>query len=310
MNLPPVFLRPIGRSGGTLFVTMLDAHPELAMSYEIYEDRLIDTKGTPMEAGAIVNELKNVRPADGNQDAWIRALADRNLQVFIWRACRAGLDVQQVLEQVSLFNDAKKKLDTLDGRLELIEMLMVYKMQLLGKKIWGGKAAVDPRALHKRNPHAKFFIMIRDGRDILASRLNTGKFDTDPTAVAKEWVGMLSDFRDFALATGVHATEISYEELVYQPEQVLTKVCEIIGVEYSPKMLSFHEQDMSLFRNPYGHLSHKQIAKGLNANTIGRWKRDLTAKQVDEFCLVAGYLLDDLGYMSHNLQVLPENANT
>lgn len=304
MNLPPVFLHPVGRSGGTLFVTMLDAHPQIAMSYEIYEDRLIDANGSPMDAGEIVNQIENCRPADGDQDLWIKALADNNLQVFIWRARRAGLDVQQVLEQVRLFNDENKKLDTLDGRLELIEMLMINKMQLLGKKIWGGKAAVDPRALHIRNPQAKFFIMIRDGRDILASRLNTGNFDTDPTAVATEWVTMINNFRSFASDEGVIATEISYENLVHQPQQVLTKVCEIIGVEYSSKMLSFHEQEMSLFRNPYGHLSYKQIAKGLNSNTIGRWKRDLTTKQVDEFCLVAGDLLDDLSYLSNDSQTV------
>lgn len=304
MSFPPVFLRPVGRSGGTLFVTMLDAHPEIAMSYEIYEDRLIKTNGSPMIASEIVDELNNSRPTDGDQDTWIKSLKDKNLQVFMWRARRAGLDVQHILEQVGLLNDENRKLDTLDGRLELIEKLMICKMQLLGKTIWGGKAAVDPRALHKRNPKAKFFIMVRDGRDILASRLNTGNFQTDPSAVAKEWVSMVSDFRDFALVPGVNATEISYEKLVYQPEQVLAEVCEIIGVEYSPKMLSFHEQDMALFRNPYGHLSHQQIAKGLNANTIGRWKRGLTAKQVDEFCEVAGDLLEDLGYLCINSQAV------
>ncbi len=298
MTKPPVFLRPVGRSGGTLFVTMLDAHPDLAMSYEIYEDRLLDVSGQPMVPQAIATELEQRRPADHNQDAWIKALADRNLQVFMWRARRAGLDVDEVLAQFHEFAEAGKTFRTLDGRLELIERLMIYKMTKLGKKVWGGKAAVDPRALHTRHPDASFFIMVRDGRDILASRLNTGEFETDPRKVADEWVGMLSDFHAFASQANVRAMEIRYEKLVDEPEHVLREVCEQVGVDYSPLMLSYHEQDMSLFRNPYGHLSHHQIARGLNTETIGRWRRDLSTEQVDAFCEVAGELLDKLGYLS------------
>ena len=215
----------------------------------------------------------------------------------MWRARRAGLDVDEVLAQFHEFAEAGKTFQTLDGRLELIERLMIYKMTKLGKKVWGGKAAVDPRSLHKRHPDASFFIMVRDGRDILASRLNTGDFETDPRMVADEWVGMLDNFHAFTSQSNVRAMEVRYERLVHEPEQVLREVCEQIGVDYSPLMLSYHEQDMSLFRNPYGHLSHTQIARGLNAETIGRWRRDLSTDQVDAFCEVAGDLLDKLGYL-------------
>ena len=34
----PIFVRHISRSGGTLVTTILDAHPDVAMSYEIYEN--------------------------------------------------------------------------------------------------------------------------------------------------------------------------------------------------------------------------------------------------------------------------------
>ena len=310
MTIPPVFLRPVGRSGGTLFVTMLDAHPDMAMSYEIYEDRLLDCSGKPMDPASIADELQRCRPADSNQDAWIKALADRNLQVFMWRARRAGLDVEDVLARVQQFADASNTLETIDGRLELIDRLMIQKMTKLGKKVWGGKAAVDPRTLHKRHPDASFFIMVRDGRDILASRLNTGDFETDPRKVAAEWVGMISDFHAFASEANVRAMEVRYERLVHEPEQVLREVCEQVGVDYSPSMLSYHEQDMSLFRNPYGHLSHNQIARGLNAQTIGRWRRDLSTEQIDAFCEVAGDLLDKLGYLSADSETISHSSLT
>ena len=37
---PPIFIRGLSRSGGTLMVTLLDAHPDIAMSYELYPQML------------------------------------------------------------------------------------------------------------------------------------------------------------------------------------------------------------------------------------------------------------------------------
>ena len=51
MGNPPIFPIPMGRTGGSLFVTTLDAHPALAMSYEIYQDRLPATGGRPLAVG-------------------------------------------------------------------------------------------------------------------------------------------------------------------------------------------------------------------------------------------------------------------
>ena len=36
----PIFVRGMSRSGGTLVVTLLDAHPDVAMSYELYPNVL------------------------------------------------------------------------------------------------------------------------------------------------------------------------------------------------------------------------------------------------------------------------------
>ena len=44
----PIFVRGLSRSGGTLMVTILDAHPDLAMSYELYPS-LLEPDGSGMD---------------------------------------------------------------------------------------------------------------------------------------------------------------------------------------------------------------------------------------------------------------------
>jgi hypothetical protein len=295
-EIPPVFLTPMGRTGGTLLVTMLDAHPDLAMSYEIYEDRLLDEQGRPLSPRWIIDGFERARDAAADPASWIKAVEGTNIQVFFYRARRAGLEVDVILEEIRALAEAGGTLETLDGRLDLIERLMDRKMRQVGKRAWGGKAKVDPRALHRRHPDASFLAMVRDGRDVLASMMHTGDFDTEPEKVAADWVRHLEDFRAFCAEQGVRGLLVSYERLVREPEPVLREVCSFIGVPYAAEMLAYHERDMPLFRNPHGHLSYRQIARGLNAESIGRWRRDLTESQVESFARVAGPLLQDLGY--------------
>lgn len=42
-SVEPIFVRGISRSGGSLTATILDAHPDISMSYEIYP-RLLGRK--------------------------------------------------------------------------------------------------------------------------------------------------------------------------------------------------------------------------------------------------------------------------
>ncbi|HWB21025.1 MAG TPA: sulfotransferase, partial [Phycisphaerales bacterium] len=216
-DLGPVFLTPMGRTGGTLFVTMLDAHPDLAMSYEIYEDRLMSDSGPALRLDWIILQLRAAGRAHTDQTECIRALPDKNLQTFMFRARRAGLDVPEILEEFELYALDAGELDSLDGRLNIIDRLMRRKMRKTGKRIWGGKARVNPRDLHRRHPNAKFFAMIRDGRDVLASMLKTGSFQTNPQRAAHEWTSHIRSFREFADSTGAQAMEISYERLVHHP---------------------------------------------------------------------------------------------
>jgi len=295
---PPIFLRAMGRTGGTMFVTMLDAHPQIAMSYEIYQDRLFRDEGEPIEPAWAIEILQQTRNANGNR--WVKQIPDKNFKIFVARARRANVDVDELLKELEQFYQEGRDFNTLDGRLDFIERLMVYKMRKIGKQFWGGKVAtVDPIKLYCRHPKAHFFAMIRDGRDVLASQLNVGNFKTNARKCAREWRDGILDFRNFMKQQSVRAMMIGYETLVEKPEDTMKDVCEFIGVEYNPSTLHFHEMEMDLFKNPHGHLSHRQIKEGINANSIGRWKRDLSEEEIGRFFEIAGDLLVEYGYIDN-----------
>jgi len=75
-----IFVRGLSRSGGTLMVTVLDAHPKVAMSYEIYEHLL-----APSDEGH--DKLESLIGARTKRTLFFKKTAskveDKQLQTFI-----------------------------------------------------------------------------------------------------------------------------------------------------------------------------------------------------------------------------------
>lgn len=294
MKNGPIFIHPSARTGGTLLNTMLDAHPLIAMSYEIYEELLLDDKGIPYSIESVTSLIKQAEHE--NDDIWIRNVTERNLKVFIARARRGNIYVSEFLAQIKIFAGKGGHFDDLHGRLDFIDQLMQYRMVKKDKQFWGGKARVNPYLLYERHPLAKIFSMVRDGRDVLASRLNVGKFKTDVFQYSKEWRQEILTFRQFRKQSNAHALEIHYETLVRKPVGIINMICEFIGVPFSEDMITFHEREPDLFKHPHGHLSYTQLTAGLNSNSVGRWKTDLSVEQVRIFEEHNSDLLLDYGY--------------
>jgi hypothetical protein len=291
MKHKPIFLRAIPRSGGTLLATLFDAHQDIAMSYEIYENYLSDKHGNPLEPQQILGWFEHIVSNSKDDVQWIKQLPDNNLRVFLFRARRGGLSVIEILEILKNFVGTGNSFETSAGRLYFIEALMQKKAQNYGKSVWGGKTQADLYKLHDRHPDACFFIMRRDPRDMYASMKNKGSFRYTATEAATLWKERILEFRKFVRRRNPKAMEICYEELVTRPVAVLTEICRLTDVEYNPAMLDYHKQNLTLFQNPHGHLSNDQLQKGLNTQSIDRWKRDLNSDEVESVIAVARDLI-------------------
>jgi hypothetical protein len=115
------------------------------------------------------------------------------------------------------FRAAGRRLTGPDDQLDLIDTLLIQQANAVGKPIVGSKMRVDPLILHRRHPRALFLMMLRDGRDILASRLHVGNFRQSAADVAREWSASLADFERFLQETDAMGQLVPYEALVGDP---------------------------------------------------------------------------------------------
>jgi len=177
-----------------------------------------------------------------------------------------------------------------------IERLALAKAQQEGKTHWGTKIGSIQQPLHELWPDAHFLFMQRDGRDVAASRKMVGDFGQGIDHIAGAWRDQIRRFRKFSEQPGVHVHFVRYETLVTNPEPELRAIVDFLDLPWSDQLLAHQDQDLTIYRNPTGHLSRDQVNKPMNDASIGRWKRDLTADEVVVFEREAGELLAELGY--------------
>ena len=283
----PIFVRGMSRSGGTLMVTLLDAHPDVAMSYELYP-HLLDV-GEPVDIKRLADIVRK-----GKRRTYLRDIGHQSLVTFINRCPRGGLDHTDVADLLERLAGEGLDFSTPAGRLRFIEQCGLAKMTRLGKRRWGMKCTNDYLTYVQRWAGARFVNMLRDGRDVLASQLNTGNFKKTPAEVARAWISTHKKFFELASEGAIRAIAVRYEALATDPKPELEAVCACLGLEFTEDLLSHTSQDLTVFKA--SHLSADRINKCIDASRIGRWRRDLTDAQLAEFRSVAQGGLSAYGY--------------
>ena len=113
----------------------------------------------------------------------------------------------------------------------------------------------------------------------------------------------MSRFEQFAAKPGVKARLVNYERLTSEPEAELREVINFLGLPWDDRVLAFHDEDLTIYKTPMGHLSADQVNKPINTSSVGRWKRDLTAEEIAQFESIAGPTLARLGYEVYQPQL-------
>ncbi len=286
----PVFVRGMSRSGGTLLVTLLDAHRDVAMSYELYPN-LLETGG----------ELDLKVLAQGLQSTWQRLrleslVPDKKVRTFFARCERGGVSLGEAGQLLARLVSEKLDFSTEFGRYRFVELLGLEKMRKAGKSRWGMKCSNDFDGYLKAWKSPYFLNVLRDGRDVLASQLNTGEFKNTPTDVAVGWMNTHTRFEQYIANPSVNARMVRYENLVTDPEPELRGIFEFLGLPFDTATLRHEEQDLTVFKA--SHLSKKRVKQGIDATKVGRWRNDLSAQQLEEFMAAAGPAMSHFGYNS------------
>jgi len=272
--------------------TLLDAHRDVAMSYELYPPMLVtkepvdlDRLASGLLAHSDINVIRRKHP---------EVFPSQLIQNFILRVARGGLNHHDFARFVQALDREGLGFDTVAGRMRLIEMLGLEKMKRSGKSRWGMKNSADFADYLSVWPEAIFLNMLRDGRDVLASQLNTGKFDPDPKVLGANWSKAMQELEQLAARPDVRAKMVRYETLAHEPESVLKEICALASLDFDPAMLHHTEQDLTIFK--VRHLSGKRLSQSVDTSMIGRWKTDLSREQFDGFMSSAADTMEHFGY--------------
>jgi hypothetical protein len=88
--------------------------------------------------------------------------------------------------------------------------------------------------------------------------------------------------------------EVRYEDLATEPEREVRRVLAFVGEEFEPGVLEYHRQEHD---TPAAtESSADQVARPVYTSSIGRWKRDLSARELKTFMKFGAETLARLGY--------------
>jgi hypothetical protein len=282
---PSPFVVGVPRSGTTLLRLMLDAHPELAIPPE--------THFVP----AVIRAVRRGRTADGVAGV----ITDHRRWVDF------GLDRDELHERI-------RALGPMYAGAAIRAFYELYA-EKQGKPRWGDKTpgyATRMRRIQRALPEARFIHVMRDGRDVVASRARRAQRDPLPVDVAaRRWKRRVLSTRRRAKDIE-HYVEVRYEQLVADPEETLRRVCDFVELPFEGAMLDYHERaaerlaeiDRDLPARRGRHeleagpriAAHGHAAEPPLPERAGAWREEMGPEDVAVFEAEAGDLLGDLGY--------------
>jgi hypothetical protein len=166
-----------------------------------------------------------------------------------------------------------------------------------GKQRWGEKTpdhAKCWKAVLAGFPSMQVVHIIRDGRDVALSWRNARFGPKHIHLLADRWVKYLNtmdELRDNLPADAY--CEVRYEDLIADAEPVLRRVCEFLGEDYAPSMLTFHLNESGY---PTDKTNNANLHKPVIKENREKWRTLLSSREKRLFEAVAGEELTRRGY--------------
>jgi protein-tyrosine sulfotransferase len=123
--------------------------------------------------------------------------------------------------------------------------------------------------LHLVNSNVIFIFLIRDIRDVIASRMKY--FNESPEKAFRRYYTAMRAAEKFKELQPSHFLQIRYEDLVYNTKDILSQLCNRTGLLYSDDMLTDPLQKLGDDHLPH----HTEVHLPVSDKGIGRWKDQL-----------------------------------
>lgn len=248
----PIFIIGVGRSGTTLLMTMLNAHSRICFPPEAtFLHRYLCRPKAHKKIKKDKSQLFNLLNEDSNFK-------------------RLKMKAEDVLDNMN--NDWNLK-----GY--YLNMLRKYAISKR-KNFIGDKYPRNLELLPEMKylfPNAYIIHIIRDPRDVIASRLKTWwgqrRNFISHIGITREMLKLASE--QGRKLFGERYYELRYEDLLTNTEIKLKEICEKIGVPYEKNMLNFKKSASEIVQEE--ELAHKAYnLKPLIHNNVSKWKKELS----------------------------------
>lgn len=251
---PPFFIVGVGRSGTTLLMSMINAHPDVTMPPETHFLRRQVVPDHGVKPGEVEERLRS--------DEYFSRL-DLDLSELLDYFRKGGIQYDWVL---------------------LYRRILWQYLKNSGSNLIGDK---DPKSVEYLPvikaifPDAKILHMVRDPRDVVLSREKAGwskdrSWFTHPLAYRVQFQMGRDRGRNLF---GENYMEVKYEELITQPEETLETVSGFLGINYSKKMLDFGESGEELVAEDEKSWK-KNVTGPLKKDNYRKWENQMERRNI------------------------------
>ena len=307
----PFFVIGIARSGTNLLARMIDRHPEAVCAldpllpyFKMLRNKIVQGEGdnslqrqVPVDAPFLDTYFLSHGPrlldlltsANGR---WQLAAAE---QAELRRAVvdRAGLESPELAAALAKASGEDTR-TFLDDMLGIIGNSKAGATRSGSKEVW----AIDFLPLLARTyPQARFFLIERDPRAIVASLFAMGEQDSSQAAhfisYCRHWRKAVALARQLR-ADSLYASRVqivSYERLVREPLLVAKEVCAHLGIAFREEMLEVSAGGWA------GNSSYGEN-QGIYAQSLEKWRNALGPANIAaiEFLCAPEMALTDYGF--------------
>lgn len=296
-RLRPLVLTTLGRTGSTAVVRMLAAHPEV-VAYRPFElEPRVATywMGVFRALSDPASYRRQLSPTGAVDDLWWLGATPPLPRPVRDPALEPWLDATAVAELAGL---AQQRIEALYER--------VAAAQSRTDATWfveKYRADAVPELVLELYPAAREVMLVRDFRDMVASMFSynerrgragfrRGEAASDSEHVLTNVGPWVTAIADAWRRRAQRAHLLRYEDLVQRPAQTVQALLDHVGLDTSEDALE--PMLASLASRDSGSEGHRTVADA--AESIGRWRQDLSP-EVAEACETAlGPALEAFGY--------------
>ena len=267
----PIFIGGVERSGTSLLYALLASHPNIAMTRR--------TNLWPF----FYQQYGNL----ANPDNLDRLLTDWKTYRRVWTL---HPDLEAIRKEFYMGETSYTR---------LFAILWEQFAAQMGKPRWGDKSLHTERyadVIFRDYQGARILHIVRDPRDRFASALKRWKVIRGGVGSGTGmWLNSVrAGYRNLRKYPNQYRF-VRYESLAAQPEKTMREICDFIGENYDPAILSMRGAEN--FRDEGGNSSFEQREPGtISTSSVGRYRKYLTPRWINFIQTAARREMQSLDY--------------